>query len=182
MTLTLVAPTHTVTLDPKWEAPPTDRHLKLNVDAAMHSTTTCGIGIGAMIRDSTEKFCDTLCSKIQGGSNAFIAERLALREGLRFVLQHELLISKVESDCLKAIFAINSFEPLLAARPIISDIIVYLSKLGNVVCSHIPCTMNKVAHSLASVALRCNLQSFWLYDTLPCVYYDVWSDITSFSQ
>ncbi|PON95049.1 hypothetical protein TorRG33x02_092480 [Trema orientale] len=96
---------------------------------------------------------------------------MAIREGTRFALQDDLAKSEIESDAKNAISAIHS-QDLLSDGPIISDIIVNLRMLGNIVCNYIPRDRNKTAHNLAFFALNCLVSSCGL-ETPYCIFHDV---------
>ncbi|PON69778.1 hypothetical protein PanWU01x14_085620 [Parasponia andersonii] len=58
-----------------------------NVDATMNSGSR-HIDIGAVIRDSNGLVCGAFSSTLMGCSDTYVAECLAIREGVRFALQN----------------------------------------------------------------------------------------------
>ncbi|PON48917.1 Ribonuclease H-like domain containing protein [Trema orientale] len=69
----------------RWELPHPGR-LKLNVDVACFFDQGF-IGIGAIIRDATGIVCAAMSKRINGLFESLTAELLALREGIRFIIQ-----------------------------------------------------------------------------------------------
>lgn len=136
-----------------WSLPPPSS-LKLNVDAAVDTFSRL-IGIGAIIRDVIGGVVAALFTGYMGHFGAFLAECVAVREGLKFARKEGHKVNLVECDSLNIITAIHSRCSLGVESSIINDndIVVNFSWLDNVSCYHVPRTGNKAAHSLARFAL-----------------------------
>lgn len=78
--------------------------LKLNVDVAIGSNSIW-IGIGAVICDSNGAMQGVMAHRMRCSFGAYMGECLALREGIKFVVDYGFQIDQVESDSQKAILA-----------------------------------------------------------------------------
>ncbi|PON61805.1 Ribonuclease H-like domain containing protein [Trema orientale] len=134
-----------------WSLPPPGS-LKLNVDAAVDTFSRL-IRIGAIIRDGIGGVVAALFTSYMSRFGAFLAECMAVREGLKFAREEGHMVNLVECDSLNIITAIHSRCSLGLESSIINDIVVNFSWLDNVSCYHVPRTGNKAAHSLARFAL-----------------------------
>ncbi|PON60600.1 Ribonuclease H-like domain containing protein, partial [Parasponia andersonii] len=71
--------------------PPGFGALKVNVNAAF-SKDGNSIGVGMVIRDHLGSVRAALSTRLQGAYSVFLAECVAVREGLRFAIEHGLLL------------------------------------------------------------------------------------------
>ncbi|PON91586.1 Ribonuclease H-like domain containing protein [Trema orientale] len=161
-----------------WSPPPQFGELKLNVDAAVdkvHGT----IGLGLIIRDHLGHVRGATAIRTLGHFTHHIAECMAICEGTKFALRHNLAMSELENDAKNVISIIHSIAPLSVNGPLISDIISNLCMLGNVICKFVPRDRNKIAHILASFALNSPISSVWLEETPQCIAHDVMLEVSS---
>ena len=87
----------------RWSPPPGE-DLKLNVDAAVWSDARF-FGVGAIIRDAREVVQACLAKKILIAHSPFVAECLALKEGLEFARACNLRVAWIESDAANVVHA-----------------------------------------------------------------------------
>ena len=85
------------TYQEKWSRPPTG-FIKCNVDASI-SEHSCRMGVGSVVRDSTGAFQMAFHSYQQGLFDPFIAEAVALRETLYWLISKACSHVILESDC-----------------------------------------------------------------------------------
>ncbi|KAK6164391.1 hypothetical protein DH2020_001255 [Rehmannia glutinosa] len=93
-----------------------------------------------------------LVKKLPGTFNSLTAEALALRYGLRFARDNNLLLEKAGSDSLNLIKGIVALDPHDPNGVIFENISSLLDFLGCNSCFHIPRENNVIAHRLAKWA------------------------------
>ncbi|KAK2634784.1 hypothetical protein Ddye_029576 [Dipteronia dyeriana] len=81
-----------------WQPPPAC-FFKINTDAAVNGKGK-GSGIGVVIRDCDGKVMASLCRNILANYEPQIAEALAILEGCRLAINHNLMPSVLEFDAL----------------------------------------------------------------------------------
>ncbi|GMN51121.1 hypothetical protein TIFTF001_020286 [Ficus carica] len=67
----------------------------------------------AFIRDETSDVCECLAKRLRGTFSHFVAECLALREGLEFPAARGMPISVAKSDAMNVIQSVNSCDVML---------------------------------------------------------------------
>ncbi|GMN72596.1 hypothetical protein TIFTF001_054756 [Ficus carica] len=82
--------------------PPQLGYLKLNVDASV-SPRSDHIGIGAVIRDEKGRILGAMAKSMEGTFSPFLAECIALREGLMLAKELESATLVVETDAINVI-------------------------------------------------------------------------------
>ncbi|PON42145.1 Ribonuclease H-like domain containing protein [Trema orientale] len=122
----------------KWK-PPEAGLLKLNIDAAVVKGYTY-VGVGAVVRDHWGPIVAAVATRLVGSFGVFIAECLALREGLQFCLASNLEVNVVETDALNVASAVLSYSPLSEESSILADISLLLRRFRNASVHHIPPT------------------------------------------
>lgn len=133
----------------RWKVPDAGC-LKLNVDAGLR-VGGCFAGAGGVVRDLNGTVIACFAKKLVGSFSPYVAECLALREGLEFATACGLQISVVETDALAVVQAVYSSETFDDAELIISDIRKGLNQVtGDTLCCHIPCSENIVVHLLVN--------------------------------
>lgn len=137
--------------DEIWRAPETCR-LKLNTDASVRSHQDY-IGVGAVVRDAEGVVWACLAKKLPGSFSSFIAECIALREGLVFARQCGLDVHDIEVDVSRVAQVVNGGATLGEEGAVIEDILSLLSTVGNWKVS-LCREANVVAHILASYVYR----------------------------
>ncbi|KAK3228428.1 hypothetical protein Dsin_000309 [Dipteronia sinensis] len=120
---------------------------KVNCDAAVN-VSTCTIGIGIVIRDSTG-FVLVACSqkKIVASYFAQLAETVAILKGFQFAKDCGLTPFFLESDAVVVVKWINEGSHFnLACGVILSDISKLSLEMGGISIKHIPRLTNNVAN------------------------------------
>ena len=87
--LNRVVPTQTQAVGSDVWLPPQPGYLKLNIDALVLPGSD-HIGIGAAIRDEKGLILDAVAKSVEESFSPFLAECIALREGLRFAKEIKL--------------------------------------------------------------------------------------------
>ncbi|PON60629.1 Ribonuclease H-like domain containing protein [Trema orientale] len=105
--------------------------LKLNVDASVNSSEGT-IGVGAMAK------------KLEGCFDSYIAECLAIHEGLAFAKDNLLCVDRVESNSLRVVTALGCHEE---ETLILDDVRYLLSEASNGSYCFIPRNGNKAPES-----------------------------------
>ncbi|KAL5767475.1 hypothetical protein ACOSP7_014082 [Xanthoceras sorbifolium] len=146
-----------------WRAPAAN-YLKINVDVAFGSALT--VGIDAVLRDHLGSIKGSFALPRVGCFSADVGEVFAIREVLSAVVEAGLVVHIVESDSLIAINYINHKSLSASAQPLVDDIVIFSSCLGELSFSHTHRTGNKVAHGLAKYAISLSADKFWV-DSCP---------------
>ncbi|PON76779.1 Ribonuclease H-like domain containing protein [Trema orientale] len=92
--------------DKKWTAP-TMGQLKLNVDVVVTSSSGF-IGIGAVVRDCHGIVLGTSSLKFAGHLSSFLAEYVAVREGIKFAIDYGLSPGVIETDAQNVVLALQA--------------------------------------------------------------------------
>lgn len=148
--------------DKKWRAP-NEGCLKMNVDASVVAGMD-KIGPGAVIRDSQGFVMGAMSKSVSGIFSPFLAECMAIREGLQFAWESGLKVSSVESDAAQAVHSVNNPAVLAPVDPVIEDILALVTVAGGGSCCAISRVVNGTSHTLAHHALALDTWRFWLKD------------------
>ncbi|KAK1574906.1 hypothetical protein Q3G72_000924 [Acer saccharum] len=106
-----------------------------------------------------------LCQSVEACCHPQIAEALAIRRGLHFALEAGLVPAMLESDALSVVKMIGSNSvPNADIGVIIHDVFEFLGILCFESINFVPRLANKVAHSLAKLALSHRGEFVWLKD------------------
>ena len=100
------APTQSQAVGSDVWLPPRPGYLKLNIDASVFPGSD-RIGIGAAIRDEKGSILGAMAKSLEGSFSPFLAECLALREGLSFAKEIECVNLEVETDAINVVSAIE---------------------------------------------------------------------------
>ncbi|GMN41345.1 hypothetical protein TIFTF001_010577 [Ficus carica] len=96
-------------------------YLKLNVDASV-STESDHIGIGAVIRDEKGIILGAMAKSVEGTFSPFLAECIALREGLMMAKELERVTLVVETDVINVVSAVSDNTKFSLESPILEDV------------------------------------------------------------
>lgn len=152
----------------KWRTPDSGC-LKLNVDASV-VTGLDFVAVGAIIRDDQGFVMGAMAKKVYGlFSPFFIAECLAIREGLCFAADCGLRVQIVASDSLQATNRVRRRDSSGPEFPIVEDIVDLLDVLGGGSCCAISQLVNGAAYSLEHHAPSLYEERFWLEEILDCI-------------
>ena len=97
-----------------------------------------------------------------------VAEAVAVREGIRFVLTSGLRVERVETASLIVSKAINDVMSISVIDSVVSDIKSLLLEIGDGTCHFIPHSGNEVAHTLARESATFTGEKSWLYKLKCC--------------
>ncbi|GMN43800.1 hypothetical protein TIFTF001_012998 [Ficus carica] len=145
-------------------SPPQPGYLKLNIDASVFPSSN-HIGIGAAIRDDKGSFLGALAISVEGSFSPFVAECLALREGLRFAKEIECVDIVVETDAINVISAIKDNRELSTEGPILEDVKQLFAQVRSIGIHHICRSANHVAHLLARFGFNSKCTNVWISET-----------------
>ncbi|RYR00402.1 hypothetical protein Ahy_B07g088524 [Arachis hypogaea] len=140
--------------------PPLRNKVKVNIDAAFHRE----IGIAAsaaVIRDWQGKIITGITSKFKAIS-VLAVEAQAYREAIILTKNLQIRNCIIELDCLPLVQAIKARMPLAEPDAIIRDILLMLEEAPDVGATWTPREGNILAHQLAVMAARNQLQRQWL--------------------
>jgi ribonuclease HI len=144
-----------------WQAPPCGK-IKINWDASLNKGMDI-IGIGVVVRDSSENFLGGWCISKQLRVDPLMAEAMAAMEAVIFSREASFFYAIFEGDSLQIVKAINASSPNLSKighfiESIQSEMRYYRSASFVRVSKE----FNSVAHALAKEA-SCSLRdSVWL--------------------
>ncbi|GMN45119.1 hypothetical protein TIFTF001_014327 [Ficus carica] len=145
-------------------SPSQSGYLKLNIDASVFPSSD-HIGIGAAIRDDKGSILGAVAKSVEGSFSPFVAECLAIREGLRFVKEIECANIKVETDAINVVSAVVDNRELSMEGPILEDVKQLLAQLRSTGIHHIGRSANYVAHLLARFGFNSNCTYVWISET-----------------
>ena len=148
-----------------------------NVDAAIFSDKS-GSGIGALIRDEYGKVVGALSKRLPNPYSAFVAECIAIREGLCFAKSLGLQCIDVESDCLLAVQSVSKSIPSVI-NSVLHDIRDLFVELRGGSCSYIPRSCNIAAHTLAQESITLSSHVSWISQSPPCILQHIAADALS---
>ena len=144
--------------------PPQPGYLKLNIDASVFPSSN-HIGIGAAIRDDKGSFLGAMAISVVGSFSPFVAECLALREGLRFAKEIECVDIVVETDAINVVSAVEDNRELSTEGPILEDVKQLFAQLRSTGIHHIRRSANHVAHLLARFGFNSKCTNVWISET-----------------
>ncbi|POO00893.1 Ribonuclease H-like domain containing protein [Trema orientale] len=139
--------------------------LKLNIDTAVKCSSGF-IGIGVVVRDCIGMVLCASSLKFAGHLSPFLAECVAVREGIKFAINHGLSPGVIETDAQNVVLALQEKTFNALEGPVVRDISRLLERLGNASCHFICRSCNEAAHSLAQFTFRNNVSQSW-FDSIP---------------
>ncbi|GMN28393.1 hypothetical protein TIFTF001_041162 [Ficus carica] len=156
-------------------SPPQSGYLKLNIDASVFPSSD-HIGIGAAIRDDKGSILGAVAKSVEGSFSPFVAECLALCEGLRFAKEIECANIEVETDVINVVSAVVDNRELSMEGPILEDVKQLLAQLRSIGIHHIGRSANYVAHLLVRFGFNSNCTNVWISETPSVVSNAVYID------
>ncbi|GMN68653.1 hypothetical protein TIFTF001_037708 [Ficus carica] len=151
-------------------------YLKLNADASV-SPGSDHIGIGAVIRDNKGRILGTMEKSVEGTFSPFLAECIALHEGLMIAKELESVTLVVETDVINVVSAVSDNTKFFLEGPIMQDVKQLLAQLRNPIVYHIRRSANHVAHLLARFGFNSNCTNVWICETPIIVSNAVFFDV-----
>ncbi|KAL6140013.1 hypothetical protein ACLB2K_058314 [Fragaria x ananassa] len=101
--------------------------------------------------------------RVQGRFRPSVVELLALCKGLKYVVEHNWLLEKVECDCLEAVRVVNDVGECFSEEGILVDRVrVLLVAVDSPKLSHVSRTANGAADVVAKYVARLNGRLVWL--------------------
>ncbi|GMN53173.1 hypothetical protein TIFTF001_022317 [Ficus carica] len=123
------------------------------------------IGIGAAIRDEKGSILGAVAKSVEGSFFLFLAECLALREGLSFAKEIECVNLEVETDAINVVSTVVENRKLSMEGPILEDVKQLLVQLRGTGIHHVCRSANLVAHLLARFGFNSNCTNVWISET-----------------
>lgn len=137
-----------------WTPPPFST--KINCDASV-SLDGEGVGVGAIIRNEVGELVGADGQRLGRRLSLLAAELFAIKHALEMAVERRLRSVVIETDCMEAVYMINSAEICLAAEGVVVDQIRSLLRFLHISgINYIPREANVAAHSVASFVARDN--------------------------
>ena len=144
--------------------PPEEAYIKINTDAAIRFDTASA-GLGGVARSSSA-LLGAWCKPQLGTTDPFIAEMLALREGVIFAKLRGFLHVHMETDCLDAVNLWNlGYVDRSIVAPIVAEIRELSASFLSFNISHVIRAANGPAHLCAKRACTLTVTESWLDST-----------------
>ena len=136
--------------------------LSLNTDASVINNGV-NIGVGVVVRNHLGDLVLAGGERVQGRFRPSVVELLALCKGLKYVVEHNWLLEKVECDCLEAVRVVNDVGECFSEEGILVDRVrVLLVAVDSPKLSHVSRTANGAADVVAKYVARLNGRLVWL--------------------
>jgi len=147
--------------------PPTSHQLKCNVDAAIFYD---GAGFGVVVRDHTGRFVAAHCARLGCGRDPYLAEAMAVREALSWLMANSFSNFILESDSLNFCFSFNYVSlDLSYVGLIVKQCRNIAHGIGNVSVHHVRRSANRVAHALARATGSSSVLGSWMSVPPACI-------------
>ena len=144
--------------------PREESHIKINTDAAIQFDTALA-GLGGVARSSSA-LLGAWCKPQLEITDPFIAEMLALREGVIFAKLRGFLHVQMETDCLEAVNLWNlCYVDWSIVAPIVAEIRELSASFSSFNISHVIRVANGPAHLCAKRACTLYVTERWLDST-----------------
>lgn len=151
-----------------WTAPP-EGWVKVNTDGAFILQSR-EAGVGVIIRDHTGKVLISSWTLLRSCASAEEAEALALRDGIRLLVEWVRLLAILELDCANLVSGLAASardrSPLWCT---LLEVKAMLALAQDYKIVKIPCEANRVAHCLAHYAIRSKSSVVWRFQAPQCV-------------
>ncbi|XP_023901011.2 uncharacterized protein LOC112012867 [Quercus suber] len=159
-----------------WSAPPRNKY-KINYDGAI-SNAENKAGIGVVVRDCNGEVLASLIQQLEQAYQPVEVEAIAACRAVEFGSEIGVDCAIVEGDSEVLVKALrNNDNGLIHFAPLINDISLFSGLFSELSYSHIRRDDNKVAHSLARLAVMTPGCTVWMEDvpsrTLPFVQADL---------
>ena len=161
---------------PKWTAPPRNKY-KINYDAAISNAENKAV-IGVVVRDCNGEVMASLIQQLEQAYQPVEVEAIAACRAVEFGSEVGVDCAIVEGDSEVIVKALrNNDNGLTPFAPLINDVSLFSRLFSELAYSHIRRDGNKVAHSLARLALMTPGWTVWMEGvpsrTLPFVQADL---------
>ena len=161
---------------PKWLVPPPNKY-KINYDGAILEADN-KFGIGVVVRNCNGEVIASLMQQVEQAFQPLEVEAIAACRAVEFGSEIGVDCAIVEGDSEVLVKALrNTDNGLTPIAPLINDVSLFSSLYSELSYSHIKRDGNKVAHSLARLALITPSCTVWMEDvpsrTLPFIQADL---------
>ncbi|XP_030931239.1 uncharacterized protein LOC115957159 [Quercus lobata] len=154
---------------------------KANMDSATFEQQK-EVGIEVVIRDHHGVVVAALSKKSTAPLGALEMEAKAMEEAVEFAWNMGIRDCVFESDAQIVMNAMLHLTELPSSiANIIAGVVSHLHRFRSVQFSHVPCTGNKVAHTLAQYARGVSSLHAWVEETPSCIENLVTQDVTFLS-
>ncbi|GMN69310.1 hypothetical protein TIFTF001_038372 [Ficus carica] len=126
--------------------------------------------VGATIRDEKGSILGVVVKSVERSFSPFLAECLALREGLSFAKEIDCVNLEVETDAINAVSAVVENRELSMKSPILEDVKQLLAQLRGTGIHHVCRSANLVAHLLTRFGFNSNCTNVWISETPTVVF------------
>ena len=158
------APAQVRAVGPETWSPPQLGCLKLNVDASVLPGVD-HIGIGAVLCDEKGIILGAIAKSLDGSFSPFLAECIALREGLIFAKDFNSGPIVVETDAINVVTAVGDNRKLSMEGPNLEDVKQLLVQMHSTGIYHTRRSANLVAHLLARFSINAKCTNVWISET-----------------
>ena len=134
------------------------------------------IGIGAVLRDEKGIILGAVAKSVEGSFSPFLAECIALREGLIFTKDLNLGPIVVDTDAFNVVTVVGDNCALSMEGPILEDVKQLLVQMQETNIHHIGRSVNHVAHLLARFGINTKRTNIWISETPTIVSHAVSAD------
>lgn len=149
---------------------------KMNVDAEV-SEETCRVGVDVVVCDAEGQVLSAIAEIVHGNFDPYVAECIALRQGLLFAKDTGLQVIYVETDSLNVVRAFGRDDMLAEEGLILNDVRLLLEEVSKGTCRRISRAGNKAAHSLTKFALSSFCSGYWLEEITDWISHIITSDL-----
>ncbi|KAK2643243.1 hypothetical protein Ddye_025006 [Dipteronia dyeriana] len=162
--------------DEKWN-PPGAGLYKLNTDAALLAEN-CSVGVGVVIRNEGGLVMAATTQRIEATYVLEVAEAVAMLRGITLAVYIGLVPVIIESDHHNLVRKVVDMDPTdVDIGLVVNDILFYILNRTASLVSYVSRKANKVAHSLAKMALAITEDRFWLEEVPPSMELIVLEDV-----
>ncbi|GLU23845.1 hypothetical protein SLE2022_398210 [Rubroshorea leprosula] len=161
----------------RW-SPPSEGHVKINVDGAVSSHKRI-YGMGAVVRNNSGEVVVAMACKGQGAVGVEIAEACCMCKALQWACEFSFDRVMMESDCASLVTALNSGIAAINSGlgTVISDCKLLMAFILDCRVQHIRQEGNSVAHELARRALHAKDDEFWIVEFPPFIAHIVTGEL-----
>ncbi|PON41741.1 Ribonuclease H-like domain containing protein [Parasponia andersonii] len=130
--------------------------LKLNVDTTVKSSSGL-ISIGTVVRECHDIVLGASSLKFSGHLSPFLAECVAIREGIEFATDHGLSLGVIKMDARNVVLALQAINCNALEGPVVRAISKILERLGSTSYRFTCRSCNAVAYGLAQFTFHNNV-------------------------
>ncbi|XP_075645735.1 uncharacterized protein LOC142616862 [Castanea sativa] len=161
-----------------WTAPTLDSY-KINYDGAL-STTDNKSGIGIVVRDYHGEVIASLIQQLDQAYQPVEVEAMAASKAVEFGSELGIQRAIIEGDSAVVVKSLTSKEcGLTPYSQLLNDVSLFSGFYSQLSYSHVKRDGNKVAHSLAKLALTTQSFTVWMEDVPSCTLPFVQADLAA---